>query len=336
MSQKILLPTPDYPPQRGGVARYLEAIKKTFSQDIQILYLDQKPTRNELIKKIEPELRNIKSIWISHIFPYGTVVFYFLMKRNMPYTLFLHGMDFDLARRNIFRKFAAQLIIRFAENVIANSQALASEIEKFSGRKDVRVIYPTVCDEFIKAAEDQKESINKNITLLTVSRLVERKGHIKVLEAMKDFPDIYYSIVGDGPFKDQIKNKIREFGLEDRVKIFTGIGDDRLPEIYRNSDIFVMPTTKTKKDREGFGIVYLEAQLFRLPVIATRHPGVDEAIIDRGTGFLIEDHPDALKFALNQLIKDADLRKRMGRAGSEFVKNGFKRENQFKKLAEII
>ena len=97
-----------------------------------------------------------------------------------------------------------------------------------------------------------------------------------------------------------------------------------------------MPTIKTPRDREGFGIVYLEAQLFGLPVVATKHPGVDEAIVDKGTGFLTIDHPDALKFALKQLIGDSDMRERMGKAGHEFVLGGFTRETQMRKLGALL
>lgn len=340
MSLKILIPTPDYAPQRGGVARYLEAIKKTFPNEVRILYRPDLKKRSEFYQLLKIEAVGVDAIWTSHIFPVGTAAMFYYLKTKTPYTIFLHGMDLDLAHRSILRKLAARTILKFAEHVVANSKALADEIEKFCGRKDVLVVYPVVSDELFEEAKSlrlkAKSQKLKVITLLTVSRLVKRKGHIKVLEVIKDLPDVNYQIIGDGPYRQEIINKINELHLEDRVQLITDVEDDRLPEFYSKADIFVMPTSKSKYDREGFGIVYLEAQLFGLPVIATKHPGVDEAVIDKGTGLLIEDHPEALKYAIEKLVKDQEMRHRMGKAGQEFVAKGFKREVQFRKLAEIL
>ena len=173
------------------------------------------------------------------------------------------------------------------------------------------------------------------MVLLTVSRFVARKGHVKVLEAIKDLPNVTYKIVGDGPAEEMIERKIIELGLEDRVELLGRLDDQELVEAYQAADVFVMPTTKTKYDREGFGIVYLEAQLFGLPVIATHHPGVDEAVIDRGTGFLIEDQPELIRDTIKKLANDKELRTRMGKAGREFVLGGFTREKQMSQLSAL-
>ncbi len=334
----VLLPTLDYPPQRGGVARYLAAIKKTFPHEVHVSYWQEEgiPTATEATKRLLKESEGYEAIWVSHILPIGTAAWRVHRKKGTPYVIILHGMDFDLARRSILHRFVAKRILKQAEKIIVNSEALAYEVKKFCGRDDALVVYPPVEDEFVLAAEKLDERKHKKVRLLTVARLVERKGHLKVLKAIKDFPEVEYRIIGDGPFKDEIEERIKEMKLTNRVSISTKVDDDRLPEEYMAADIFVMPTTKTPEDREGFGIVYLEAELFKLPVIAVKHPGVGEAIIDKGTGFLIVDHPDALKFALGQLIKNPELRKRMGEAGHQFVLGGFTRETQMRKLRALL
>ena len=173
------------------------------------------------------------------------------------------------------------------------------------------------------------------IRLLTVARLVERKGHLKVLEALKQIPEAAYHIVGDGPMFGEIAKTINDLGLQERVKISRQLGDDELPNAYREADIFVMPTTKTETDREGFGIVYLEAQLFGLPVIATRHPGVDEAIRDGEGGLLIDDSTTSLVSAI-QRLKDPAVRSKFGSRGSFWVEREFNREQQMYKLRELL
>ena len=334
----VFLPTLDYLPQYGGVARYLEAIKKTFPYEVAISHWQQEgiPSAKEATRRLFREATGYEAIWVSHILPLGTAAFRFKQKKGVPYVIFLHGMDFDLARRTWLKRMITKKIIQSAEMVVANSQALAYEIQNFSGREDVMVVYPPVADEFIQAAKEVEHQPKKKIRLLTVARLVERKGHLKVLEALQYFPEVEYRIVGDGPFKSEIERKIKELKLSSRVSISTKISNEDIPEEYRQADIFVMPTTRTVHDREGFGIVYLEAQLFKLPVIAVDHPGVGEAVIDKGTGFLIVDHPDALRFALKQLIDHPELRQRMGAAGHEFVLGGFTRETQMRKLEVLL
>lgn len=334
----ILLPTLDFPPKRGGIARYTEAIKKTFPYEVNVSFWNDAniPSAKDATKRLLQESVGYNAIWVNHILPIGTAALRVFRKNRIPYVVFLHGMDFDLARRSFIKSMVSYRILSFAQTIVANSHALAKEIELFTGRHDVIVVYPPISDTFIEASQKPIIRSTKKIRLLTVARLVERKGHIKVLELLKDFPDVEYRIVGDGPYKKEIENKIKELKLSDRVSILADVNDAKLPAEYKNSHIFVMPTTKTKTDREGFGIVYLEAQLFGLPVIATKHPGVDESIIDKGSGFLIVDHPDALKFALRQLVNDATLRQRMGEAGREFVLGGFTRETQMKKLTDLL
>ena len=174
------------------------------------------------------------------------------------------------------------------------------------------------------------------LTLLTVGRLVARKGHLKVLEAIKDLPHINYLIVGDGPELKNIKGMISNFGLSERVKIETDVSDGQLADIYRQSDIFVMPSVKSESDREGFGIVYIEAGLFGLPVIATDQPGVNEAVLDEQTGLLIEDSVSGIQRAIKELANDRELRIQLGQSGRERVLNYFTRSAQFEKLRPLI
>ena len=131
---------------------------------------------------------------------------------------------------------------------------------------------------------------------------------MKVLEAMKEMPDVQYTIVGDGPMRSVIEAKIRELGLTDRVTIRTDVTDAELPNVYRNADVFVMPSTKSDSDREGFGIVYIEAALFGVPSIAVRQPGVDEAIVDGVTGWLIDDNLASLRDHRTHNVRSAILR----------------------------
>ncbi len=331
----MILPTNDYPPARGGVARYLQAVKKTFPQNVEILHWQKLPGRFRMFFQLWKELKKFDSLWTSHILPIGTMAMIVASLLRKPYGVFLHGLDFDLARRNAWKRFLTKKILRKAQFVVANSNALRKEIENFCDRS-VEVIYPTVNDALVESAsmlfKDKKYCHKKKIHLLTTGRLIERKGHINVLEAIVNKPEFYYTIIGDGAFRSVIEEKIKALGLGDRVEILRNVKDAKLAHFYALADIFVMPVENMKGDREGFGIVYLEAQLFGLPVIATDLPGVNEAI--KG-GILINGKSELPK-ALNKLANDCLLRKKLGRIGRDFILDNFTREKQFKKLEKFL
>jgi len=334
---KILLATLDYPPQRGGVARYLSAITKTFPDVFEVLYWQGSVPRGlALVKELWKHSKDKKEIWLSHIVPVGTAAMILHFFTGKKYTVILHGMDFDLARRSLWRSWLTWLILRMAERVITNSKALAQEVTDFCSVKPL-VVYPSVSDEMLDASShpERSEGSHSQLRLLTVARLVKRKGHDIVIEAIKKMDDIQYTIVGDGPELENLRKLIHHHKLQDVVEIHTNISDKDLAGFFRAADVFIMPTRKTEHDREGFGIVYLEAGLFELPVIAMNHPGVDEAVMNNTTGILIEKEKD-LAGAITRLKIETSERKRMGKAGREFVLAGFTRESQMDKLNALI
>lgn len=359
---RILLPTIDFPPARGGVARYIGAITQTFPDQVKLLAL-KKGKLDQLIFRLLWTGRSFDAIWTHHVLPIGTAAMIVKKMTGKPYVVFLHGLDFDLARRNPWKQALTKHVLRSAARVVTNSQALATEVRAFVELdREPLVIYPTLNDELVatsKLPQAKSEKVNlkklgelalgvsrsatpmfvaagvSGLKLLTVARLVERKGHLKVLEALTQIPEATYHIVGSGPMLGTIQAKVQELGLQDRVRITTDAADDALPEIYRAADIFVMPTTKTERDREGFGIVYLEAQVFGVPVIATRHPGVDEAVKDGEGGILIPDTPQELLTAITRL-KDSKVRSTLGARGRARVLHEFTREQQMYKLRELL
>lgn len=324
--ERFLLPTPDYPPKRGGVARYLSALVSTFPEAIVPLVWKSFPSYRDMLREFWNRRKDFDVLLTSHVLPIGTAALMFRLISGKSYDVILHGLDFDAARSVPRKRFAMKAVLHFARRVFANSQSLTDEVSAFAHRS-CEVMYPCITDEFIEAADVLVRAPNPDaIRLLTVGRLVSRKGHMKVLEAMKSIPNSTYTIVGDGPMKKQILDAIKECDFESRVTLLQHVSDGKLPEVYATHDIFLMPSTKSDSDREGFGIVALEAGLFGLPVIATNQPGVDEAVIQGRTGLLIDDTVADLAKAIVELANDESLRHRLGRNGRERVIGEFTRE----------
>jgi len=161
-----------------------------------------------------------------------------------------------------------------------------------------------------------KHNLATNNIILSVARLVSRKGIDVVIKAMpqvwQTIPDAVYLIVGEGTDRNRLNWILKEnIKSKDRDKIiFCGlVPDEELAGYYQTAKIFVMPTREVKGDIEGFGMVYLEAGLFKLPVIASQVGGVKEAVKGGETGIFVDGlNSHEIASAIVKLLKDDEYR----------------------------
>jgi phosphatidylinositol alpha-1,6-mannosyltransferase len=160
--------------------------------------------------------------------------------------------------------------------------------------------------------------------LLTIARLVARKGIDTVLDALPQVlathPDVAYVVAGDGPAGESLKALSRRLGVERAVHFAGAVTDEELPLWYSLADVFVMPSRSDPPDVEGFGIVFLEAAATERPVVAARAGGIPDAVAHGVTGILIPaGDAAALGAELVSLLGDPARRAELGRRGRERV-----------------
>jgi phosphatidylinositol alpha-1,6-mannosyltransferase len=118
-------------------------------------------------------------------------------------------------------------------------------------------------------------------------------------------------VVGDGDDVEYHRSLATRNGVQERVRFLGSVSEEMLRAHYRQSDLFVLPSKG-----EGFGIVFLEAMFYRLPVVAGAHAGSLDIVEDGNTGLLVHHGDiDGLAAALIALLKDEGRRRRMGDAG---------------------
>ena len=339
----LLLLTPDFPPRQGGVAKYLHAFATSFRDRILVIaepdpdgkFFDQHagylirretlsyrffwPSWFKSVRILMRESGGAKMIFVSHVLPFGTAALVAGWVTGKPYVVFAHGMDIGLASRTPWKRFLTRIVLRGARGVVTNSIFLEKEIRERFGVDRIQVSYPCLQEKKIPAAFLLRKQ-DGGCRFLTVSRLVERKGHLRVLEALALLRErgvaqnIRYRIIGEGPMLGAIRKRIEELRLSDIVRLESGISDADRERAYASSDVFVMPTMPKPEDREGFGLVYIEAAAFGVPSLATRHHGVDEAVLDGETGLLIPDGDiHALAGAMARVAADPAFRETLGR-----------------------
>lgn len=172
----------------------------------------------------------------------------------------------------------------------------------------------------------QKYGLENKKILLTVSALTERKGHdvvIKALDIIKTkIPNMRYLIAGEGSNEVRLKDLVNRENLSEYVIFLGRFPHERLNQLYNTCDVFVMPNREDGSSIEGFGIVFLEANACKKPVIGGNSGGVKDAIIPGETGFLVTPNDDKeLSEKIIELLNNPSMAQRMGQQGFERIKN---------------
>ena len=176
---------------------------------------------------------------------------------------------------------------------------------------------------------------------LQASRLVQKKGIATTLHAFTNFlqhyPRATLTIAGEGPMRAEIQQLTRKLKIDNRVTLPGFVTAEKLREIYYASHIFLHPSeTGSDGNQEGIPNSMLEAMATGLPVFATEHGGIPEAIENGVSGILVpeRDH-EALSKALLESVQDRQLLARLARNGATVVAEKFDQRNQIRQLEEI-
>lgn len=352
---KALLVTNDFPPMTGGEATWYGRLCQTLSADrvavlapsaagdracdarqpydvwrvraplsprpfartVQIILLGVHAAR--LLRR-----EHIAVVHVGHLYlgPVGLVLNRLF---HVPYVLYLHGGEMaPYLRYGIVRRAVAR-IVGGARLIVVNSRYTA-ETYRAMGIDLPPTALLTIgvdVDRFRPDLDGRgartRYGLDGTSVLLTVGRLVERKGHDTVIRALAHIRNaigpVRYLIVGSGPEEGRLRALARDLDSDKEV-VFTGrVPADDLPGLYAACDLFVMPSRalRERDGVEGFGVVFLEAGAAGKAVVGGRTGGIAEAVIDGVTGRLVDpDNPQALADVLIDLLRDPGKARALG------------------------
>jgi colanic acid/amylovoran biosynthesis glycosyltransferase len=213
----------------------------------------------------------------------------------------------------------AQRVLSLSERMDAQLRALGCAPELL--RRVPLSVDPADDTGAARAARDG----NTPPRLLTVARLVEKKGIAVALHAIAQLRDegteVRYDVIGDGPLRAELEALAKSLGIADRVHFPGAAPNARVRQAMGEADLFVLPSmTASNGDEEGTPTVLLEAADARLPVLATRHAGIPEIVADGESGVLVrEGDPIALAEGLRTLLAARHRWPAMGEAGRRLV-----------------
>ncbi len=263
--------------------------------------------------------------WRPHVIQAGHIYLAplaWLLSRQLrlPFVVYAYGQEVWRDGRSMrIKPFDSRLrggALRAADRVLVPGSFTAGLLADWQVKSERMVTVPYGAEPRPGATPPTGE------TLLTVARLIPRKGIDTVIRALPSLPPtVEYRVVGAGPDEPRLRNLALSQGVNERVHFLGRLDDQALADEYRRCSIFVLPGRRTADgDLEGYGLVYFEAAAWGRPVIAGRSGGEIDAVVDGETGVLVDgESVEDLSRTIRELLADPARLQSLGAAGRRRV-----------------
>jgi len=263
-------------------------------------------------------LREKKYDLVHAFFGFPTGYLCYRTAKKVPYVISLRGsdvpgynvrlgLDYKLTS-GLFRKIWSR-----ASAVVANSSGLRELAARFMPEIQIGIIPNGVDTQRFCPAQEKR--LGEPAQLLTVGRLITRKRIDLLIRAVdvavRGGLHVELNIAGDGNILPELRKLAGRLDLAEKVRFLQRVPAERMPELYRGNDIFVMCSA-----HEGMSNAMLEAMASGLPVVTTACEGTDELIAENGI-VLQRAEPEAIAAAVGRLLEDGGLWRRMSVAARE-------------------
>jgi len=276
------------------------------------------------ITEISPDIIHVQgqALWYLIMSPS-----FYKLKTKYPIISTIHGISkIEQKYRGIhpliikINSYIEGITLRKIPNIIVCSSWMKDMVRNISNKPDNIYIIPNGIDlEEIQKSGSKLININSP-SIFFVGVLEKVKGMDTLLKAIpfikKSIPDIYVYIAGSGPLENKLKSLAKKLDIEENIKFLGFVSEDEKYAYYKSVDVCVFPSRY-----EPFGIVLLEAMACGKPVITSNVGGIPFVVEDGKTGLLFEsENVEDLAEKIVILLKDEKLRRKMGDAGLERVK----------------
>lgn len=214
-----------------------------------------------------------------------------------------------------------------ADYIVVTSPQLFDASDILKSYSDKIKVIPLSFDPKYRISERKETPVDRNFKLLFVGKLRKYKGVEYLIEAIEKLP-VRLTIVGNGEEREILQEQVKFLGIEEKIHFITNASDDELSQIYKDSDLFILPSIN---EAEAFGVVQLEAMANGLPVINTYlDSGVPFVSLNDFSGITVEPKSsESLRSAIVRIIENKELYE-------EFSLNAIERSSLFtrKKMSE--
>jgi phosphatidylinositol alpha-1,6-mannosyltransferase len=355
---RTLFCTNDFPPRIGGAQSYYwGAIRTLDPSEVTVFapaHIDAEafdathpynvvrastsvlwPTPGMLRQVHELAVREkVELIQLGHPLPAGLIGPTLKRWMGLPYIVFLGGAEVTLPG-------AVPGVNALLRHVLGNAAMLLTvsdytaqaASEQVNGSVPVEVLRPPLAvDGLAPATTDEAVALKARFGIdgelvVCVGRLVPRKGQDKLIDALallgQEFPRLHLALIGEGRLATRLYDRAWHRGIVERVHLTGALADDAVKDWLRAADVFASPCRSRWGgfEVEGFGIVFAEAALAGLPVVAGRSGGAPEAVLEGRTGAVIDGRSaQQVAAALGSILRMSPARRRaLGARGRELA-----------------
>ncbi|HSI63915.1 MAG TPA: glycosyltransferase [Candidatus Saccharimonadia bacterium] len=329
-----------YPMPEGGV-ELAPGVRSNFLRRFWLKYIRREPPivyRGEygvLASLLARRDADLMHVYFGHT---GVHLLPFIQRWPRPVVVSFHGMDVQTRAHDPSYEVKLRELLQAATLVLARSQSLLDRLHEL-GCPEAKVrmnrtgipldLYPEITRELPKEGAWH---------FVQACRLIEKKGLDDALHAFAQFskthPQARLTIAGEGPLRESTEALSKELGVGDRVRFAGFLKGAELSALYHQAHVFIHPSRMTSdQNQEGVPNSMLEAMATGLPVIATLHGGIPEAVRDGVTGFLsAERDRDGLHQSMMTLTRAESVWRTMGEAAASDVRKNFESKAQIANL----
>jgi colanic acid/amylovoran biosynthesis glycosyltransferase len=256
---------------------------------------------------------------------------------NIPLIVHFHGHD--AYHRQYLADYKSRLeeMFAYASHIVSVSEDMTRQLISLGAPEAKLVLNPYGPRNHFYEIEPEYGDC-----LIAVGRFAETKAPHLTISAFKlladEIPEVRLIMVGDGPLRESCMSLAEGLGLNGRIEFPGALGHQYSKELLSRACCFVQHSITTSEGvKEGTPVAILEAGAAALPVVATRHAGIIDAVQEGVTGFLVEEKDVAgMKEAMKTLFQNRDLCRQMGARGREHVGTHYRMERHIGRLQALI
>ncbi|MBL6798428.1 MAG: glycosyltransferase [Synechococcus sp. BS307-5m-G39] len=254
---------------------------------------------------------------------------------RVPLVVHFRGSDLSAAGKLGVLKGRYLRLMQLASGLICKSKPMARTLQDLGAEPSSILISASGANPALFSAGDPALAPP---VCLAVGRFVEKKGPLHTIRAFSRVPSGELWMVGNGPLRDSACRLVAELDLGGRVRFLGTRTQAQVAELMRQVRVFVQHSLVAPDgDSEGNPVAVMEAQLSGLPVVATRHGGIPEVVLDGVTGVLVDEGDEqGMAHAMERFLDDPDLAARLGASGRDRVLAGFTLDHHLRDLMGFL
>jgi glycosyltransferase involved in cell wall biosynthesis len=302
-------------------------------------YVEPQPPPDYESYDLIPHLKAMGADVLHIYYGHKAVKFLPMVKKwGGPFIVSFHGVDVSM--KDKAPEYPEQLreLFSVAHLVLARSQSLLDELAAFGCPAEKLRMNRTPIPLGNIAFQQKTPPADGQWRFIQACRLIEKKGLYTTLQAMpkilERWPHAKFQIAGEGPLAEKLRERIVAAGLQNNVELLGWCDQPRLLQYFADAHFFIHPSETTKaNDQEGVPNSMLEAMAAGLPIVATQHGGIPEAMTSEIDGYLVpEKSPDLLAAAILKLCGDPPRFEEFSRQARATVTERYGLENQIAAL----